>query len=78
MFVISYDLHKLKVLLSDYTYVSKHNLGFFNKSRSPVDAMNKVNIFNVDDLISSSKLEIFKFFSLQLHEILILLQYGSL
>jgi hypothetical protein len=55
VFMAAQNLHKLKVLLLVYTDVSEHHLDFFHKSRSSVGALYKLNIFNVDDLVSSSK-----------------------
>ena len=72
VFVSPQNLHKLKVLLYVYTDVSKYYLEFSLYIKICTRSV-KLNICAAGDLVSSSTLQIFKFLSLELRKILILL-----
>jgi len=61
-----------------YRYFKAPSRFFINWLKSPVGALYKLNIINLDDLVSSLMAQISKSFFLQLCEILILLKYRSL
>ena len=61
-----------------YRYFKASSRFIINGLKFPVDTVCKLNMINLGDLVSSSVAQISKSFSLQLCEILILLQYRSL
>jgi hypothetical protein len=60
-----------------YTDISKYQVFFIIRLKSPVDALYRLNIISLDALVSSSTAQISKSYSLQVCEILILLKYMS-
>jgi len=67
-----------KSALNLYRYFKTSYRFIINQLKSPVGGLYKLNVINLDDLISSSMAQIFKSLSLQLFEILILLKYRFL
>ena len=61
-----------------YRYFKASSRFLINRLKSPVDALCKLNMISLDDLVSSSAAQISKSFSLQLCEILIFPQHRSL